>query len=122
MNEAALQYANRGRKYLAQASEELARDDLEQASEKGWGAASQLLKAVAEERGWKHGQHRNLYTVARRLAQESEDEDLRTYFAYAGELHTNFYEGLMDQEDVEYHLERVTSLVDRVEAMLNNGA
>ena len=39
---------------MEQANEELARDDLRQASEKGWGAASQIVKAVAEERGWEH--------------------------------------------------------------------
>ena len=37
--------------FLAQAHEELAKGDLQQASEKGWGAASQMVKAVAQERG-----------------------------------------------------------------------
>ena len=46
-----LAYRDQSRAYLEQANEELARDDLRQASEKGWGAASQIVKAVAEERG-----------------------------------------------------------------------
>ena len=49
-----LAYRDQSRAYLEQANEELARDDLLQASEKGWGAASQIVKAVAEERGWEH--------------------------------------------------------------------
>ena len=49
-----LAYRDQSRAYLEQANEELARDDLRQASEKGWGAASQIVKAVAEERGWEH--------------------------------------------------------------------
>ena len=44
-----LAYRDQSRAYLEQANEELARDDLRQASEKGWGAASQIVKAVASE-------------------------------------------------------------------------
>ena len=40
-----LAYRDQSRVYLEQANEELARDDLRQASEKGWGAASQIVKA-----------------------------------------------------------------------------
>ena len=52
-----LAYRDQSRAYLEQANEELARNDLRQASEKGWGAASQIVKAVAEERGWEHRGH-----------------------------------------------------------------
>ena len=45
-------YLERSRIYLAQAAEEFDRDELGQASEKGWGAAVSMVKAVAEERGW----------------------------------------------------------------------
>ena len=119
MNAAAAQYVARGRRYLAQASEELARRDLEQASDKGWGAASQLLKAAAAERNWTHGQHRQPYRIVRDLSEEIGDDEIRSEFAYAGELHTNFYEGLMTAEDVQFHLEKVRDLVGRVEGLLN---
>ena len=121
MNDAATQYAARGRKFLAQAGEELARDDLEQASEKGWGAAAQMMKAAAAERGWRHGQHRQLYEIARRLAEEVEDQSIYDLFGIASDLHTNFYEGQLAREFVELHLERITVLVERVESVLNNG-
>ena len=45
-------YRDDSRSLLAQARDELARGDVRQASEKGWGAAAQILKAVAEQRGW----------------------------------------------------------------------
>ncbi len=122
MNEAATQYVARGRKFLAQASEELARDDLEQASEKGWGAAAQMMKAVAAERGWRHGQHRVLFDVAQRLAEEVDDEAIYDSFVYANSLHANFYEGFLRPEDVDRHLQRVDELVERVETVLVNGS
>ena len=37
-------YTDRSRTYLSQASEELAKADLCQASEKGWGAAAEIVK------------------------------------------------------------------------------
>ena len=122
MNALAENYAARGRKYLAQASEELARDDLEQASEKGWGAASQMLKAVAAERGWPHGAHRHFYEIADRLADETGDEEIRVQVGLARNLHTNFYEGEMTASTIQFNLTRVTQLVERVETILANGA
>ena len=44
-------YTSRSMTYLSQASEELAKGDLCQASEKGWGAAAEMVKAVAAVRG-----------------------------------------------------------------------
>ena len=35
-----------------------------QASEKGWGAAAQGLKAIAEERGWNHNSHTLIVDIA----------------------------------------------------------
>ena len=43
-------YRSAATQLLAQARQELARGDVRQASEKGWGAAAQAVKAVAESR------------------------------------------------------------------------
>ena len=48
------QYRAAGRELLAQAKQELAAGDPRQASEKGWGAAAQMVKALAADRGWPH--------------------------------------------------------------------
>ena len=40
------------RNFLRQARDELAREDLLQASNKAWGAAAYAIKAVAEKRRW----------------------------------------------------------------------
>jgi hypothetical protein len=41
-------YTSASREFLAKAQEALELDDLAQASEKGWGAAAQMVKAVTE--------------------------------------------------------------------------
>ena len=104
---------------MTQASEELEKNDLRQASEKGWGAAAEILKALAAERGWAHQSHRSLYDAVDLLVAETGDEDARFQFAAAGQLHTNFYEGWFSLAAVEAHLREVTRFVERLEGLLS---
>ena len=122
MDEAVETYVRRGRRFLAQASLELADGDLEQASEKGWGAAAQIMKAIAEQRGWRHGQHRQLFEVARRLAEEQEDPQVVHLFQRASDLHVNFYEGRLSTEEIRTGLVRVSTLVEKVQQVLEGDA
>ena len=103
---------------MAQAREELANDDIAQASEKAWGAASQMLKAIAQQRGWPHKSHRYLYDVIRRLRRETGDPELTRLFNQATGLHSNFYENLYEAEDLEDLLPEIELLVDRLEELL----
>ena len=118
------EYVEQGRRFLNQAREELSRDDLRQASEKGWGATVQLLKAYADERGLEHDRHAKLFRVVSQLVAEADDDSLRTYFNEAGGLHENFYEGGFTFREVSSSLEQVSRFVDKVETLLNgrNGA
>ena len=111
-------YRSQSRVFLAQASEELEIGDLRQASEKGWGAAAEMLKAVAAVRGWSHHSHRSLYDAVDLLVAETGNEGIRFQFAAAGQLHTNFYEGWFSRAAVESHLIWVTRFVDTLEEVL----
>ncbi len=112
-------YAEQGRVFLKQAFEELERDDLRQASEKGWGATTQVLKAYAEERSLEHTKHRHLFGVISRLVAETNDQSFITLFGTAGTLHDNFYEGQFSTSDVRFGLEQVSQLMDTVETLLS---
>ena len=104
--------------FLTKAYEYLADGDLLQASEKGWGATAQQVKAVAESRGWPHDSHRELYRIVRQLAQETDDERLRNLFRSANDLHQNFYEGRMLADDVEDTLKDVEEIMSRLRPLL----
>ena len=86
-------YQGSGRAMMAQSRDELERGDLQQASEKGWGATAQMMKAIAESRGWEHGRHR--HQIARRLRAQVGDRDMYYLFNTASALHENFYENQM---------------------------
>ena len=102
---------------LAQGRRELAQGDTRQASEKGWGAAAQMVKAVAERRGWAHQSHAALYRVVSRLVAETGDGDIRNLFYIASALHTNFYENWDTAENVAGALDEIRRLLDKLEPL-----
>ena len=113
-------YWERSRDFLAKAYQELDHD-LAQASEKGWGAAAEMVKALADERGWEHQSHRALYHAVSRLRRETGDYDLPRLFDHASALHINFYESWYDREEVELRIQDVERFVDKVESLLAGG-
>ena len=111
-------YADASERFLAQARRELSAGDLAQASEKGWGATAQMLKAVAEQRGWEHSRHRHYHRTASRLRAETGDGDIRRLFAVASDLHENFYENDMEADLVAESLDDVAALLDKLRPLL----
>ncbi len=110
-------YRAASRRLLAQARAELAAGDVPQASEKGWGAAARMVKAVAQRRGWDHDGHGLLFRAARRLRNETGDWEIPRLFAVAGSLHANFYEDWLETESVAEMLDDVERLVDLLEPL-----
>ncbi len=100
-------YVNQAYTFLDQARQELEKDDLRQASEKGWGAAAQMAKAIAVRNGLEHTSHRHLWEVVNSL----EDEQRNKEFGLASSLHVNFYEGWMAQEQVAQYLGDIATFV-----------
>ena len=106
---------------LAQARAALARGDIRQASEKGWGAAAQMVKAVAEDRGWPHRHHGLLTQAVETLAAETNDDELADRFPIANSLHVNFYEDALSSRTIRRHLNHIEVLGYALESMLPGG-
>ena len=115
-------YRNDSWSLFAQARKELDDGDLRQASEKGWGAAALMLKAIAEQRGgdWEHSRHRHFAIAAARLRSELGNRDVMRLFNVAESLHGNYYEDHFPPavvseslDDVERFLELLDPLVRR---------
>ena len=110
-------YAEASRTFLQKARQELDEEDFVQASEKLWGAAAQMVKAVAERRGWRHDGHRPLYQVVGRLAQETGDSGLSSAFAAAQGLHFNFYENVWPREIIEDNIPVIQEFMGKLERL-----
>ena len=88
---AAADYCRQARVFLAKGREYLADDDLHQASEKGWGAAAWMAKAIAEAQGWQYNKHDEFFTVMYQAEDLSGDNRLRNLWQAANTLHGFFY-------------------------------
>ena len=99
-------YAELSQWCIAEAENYLRRGNYIQASEKGWGAVAQALKAIADDRGWKHGGHRRILDIIQQIADERHDrEELMRLFGAAQSLHTNFYEDWLDSDTIAIYME-----------------
>ena len=108
-------YAERSRWCIGEADNYLRRRNNIQASEKGWGAAAQALKAIAEERGWNHNGHGLLVDIAKQVSDEQGRMDIVAWFGTAQSLHVNFYEDSLPSDFVEAYLNVVKSLLPELE-------
>ena len=102
---------------LGQAESELSVGDARQASEKGWGAATQILKAICERRGWQHRNYKALARAVKRLEEETGDQEVRPLFRSANLLHVNFYEDAEEPQVVADGLRDVRRFIDKLDAL-----
>ena len=117
MATAAEEHVITSRELLEKALEAVDQDDLLRASEKGWGTAAHMVKGVAENRGWPHNGHRQLYQTVNRLAQESSDREIRILFNSASALHSNFYENWMPREMVEESMVQIKEFLEKLKGL-----
>ena len=84
------------RRLLEQANYELhTMGDRVQASDKASGAVAQAVKAIAEDRNWRHRSHNLRRDIVDLLADEFQQPQMRHLQAIADQLHDNYYEGLV---------------------------
>ena len=108
-------YAELSRWCIGEADNYLRMGNNIQASEKGWCAAAQALKALAEERGWNHDGHSLIADIAKQVSDEEGRTDIIAWFGTAQSLHVNFYEDSLTSDFVEAYLEVVKSLLPELE-------
>ena len=99
--------------FIAHAREELANGSRLQAGEKAWGAVVQPFKVIAEQRGWPHKSHQDVYDVASQITLEYDfDGDQVRALSDAYRVgHQNFYENY-------HHAEELADMIDRVEGLM----
>ena len=116
-------YRQQSREFLVKAREYLAVDDLHQASEKGWGAAAWMAKAVAEAQGWPYERHDEFFAVLYQSQDLTQDARLRNLRRAATELHGFFYtrKMLLRPDVIGQNLDEVGLLLDILEPLTEPG-
>ena len=106
-------YEAQAREFLAKSRDYLAAGDLLQASEKGWGAAAHMAKAVASAQGWRYESHAGFNQVLYQAWQLSGNQRIQELRTVAGILHNNYYKRKrqLDAGHIGESLEEIAELL-----------
>ena len=116
MTDTVAYHRERSRHFLALVDDELARGELEEASNKVWGAAAHAIKAVAESRGWQHHAHALLEaTVYRLVREEGAPSHLRGQYYIASYFHQRFYGGTPPADGIRYGKDTIAEFIRTLE-------
>ena len=112
-------YRQPARDFMARSWVYLQEDDLHQASEKGWGAAAWMAKAVAEAQGWRYQRHDEFFPVVRICQELADDDRLRHFGALANTLHGFYYtrKRLLNAETIRQYLADIQAMLDILEPL-----
>ena len=118
-NSAVADYRQQAREFLVKSRQYLAEDDLHQASEKGWGAAAWMAKAVSEAQGWQYRYHEQFNDVLNRARGLTGDPRLSGWRGIANDLHRYFYTRklFLDAAVIREDLDHVSQLLDILEPL-----
>jgi hypothetical protein len=105
-------------KYLREAKELVMKEDWVQAAEKGWGAASQMVKAVAAKRGRELRSHSELNEYLDELCEEMKAPELDRLWSRAIALHQNFYESWLPPRSVKRGIEDVEEFTQKLSRVI----
>lgn len=104
--------------FLALVDDELARGELEEASNKLWGAAAHAIKAVAESRDWEHNAHVLIESaVLRLIREEGAPPHIEGQYYIASHYHQRFYGGPPDAESIRYGKSVIAEFIQTLESL-----
>ena len=111
--ELAKDFLERSKSYLAQG-------DLHQASEKGWGAASHIVKAVAAANNWQYESHDEFENVVLNARQRYRQPSLLEMSRAAEALHRNYYKRtlLLNAEVIQRDVEAMETMVNTLQPFI----
>ena len=119
MRESIEDYRLQSREFLEKSQHYLADDDLHQASEKGWGAAAWMTKAVAVAQGWQYDKHEHFGEVLYQAGKITGEQRLNDLRKTANDLHGNFYQRkrFLHADLIAAALDEVATLLDLLEPL-----
>ena len=107
-------YETQSQEFLAYSRDFLAAGNLHQASEKGWGAAAHMAKAVASAQGWQYETHADFSQVMLQASRLADNPQIRELRGVLNELRQNYYKRKrhFDADAISSDLETVAKLLE----------
>jgi uncharacterized protein (UPF0332 family) len=111
-------HRERSHHFLSLVDDELVRGELEEASNKVWGAAAHAIKALAERRGWPRHAHDLLQeTILRLIAEEGAPNHLFGQYMMASAFHQRFYGNPPPAEGIRHGKDLVSEFIETLESL-----
>ncbi|MCE2500583.1 MAG: hypothetical protein J4G13_06940 [Dehalococcoidia bacterium] len=116
----AAEHAETARDFLAVSDREFAAGDHLQGSEKLYGAATQAIIAVCQQRGWRYKSHRAMQQAVTALSQEYNQLLLIGGYSAANRFHENFFHDHLEDYEIESERPAVHYFVNRLLTLLED--
>jgi hypothetical protein len=114
------EHAQTARDFLVASDREFAAGDHLQGSEKLYGAATQAIIAICQQRGWRYKSHRAMQQAVGALSREYHEPLLIGGYSAANRFHENFFHDHLEDYEIESERPAVHHFVSRVLALLDN--
>ena len=116
----AAEHAQTARDFLVASDREFAAGDHLQGSEKLYGAATQAIIALCQQRGWRYKSHRAMQQAVTALSREYDDPTLLNGYLAASKFHENFFHDNMEDYEVEANRPGVHHFVGQLLSLLDS--
>ena len=118
--QAVMDHLDLAKSFLARSKSYLAEGDLHQASEKGWGAGSHIIKAVAASNNWRYDSHDEFESVVVNARQRYRQPSLLRMSNAAEALHKNYYKRtlLLNSQAIGENIAEVEQMVNILEPFI----
>ena len=116
----AAEHAETARDFLAVSDREFAAGDHLQGSEKLYGAATQAIIAVCQQRGWRYKSHRAMQQAVTALSREYNELLLIGGYSAANRFHENFFHDHLEDYEIESERPAVHYFVNRLLTLLED--
>ena len=113
-------HAQTARDFLVASDREFAAGDQLQGSEKLYGAATQAVIAICQQRGWRYKSHRAMQQAVSELARENNDPFISAGFFAAERFHENFFHDNLEDYQIEANRPDVQQFVARLLTLLQD--
>ena len=114
------EHAQTARDFLTASDREFAAGDHLQGSEKLYGAATQAVIAICQQRVWRYRSHRAMKNAVTDLAREYGVGLISGGFIAAERFHENFFHDHLEDYEMEADRPVVHQFVDRLLALLDS--
>jgi hypothetical protein len=115
-------YVATGTHYLENAGQFVSQKELRKASELLWGAVSQYVKALAATDGLLFTGHRQIRNYVRQSSIERHEPRLLRDFVLLEDLHRNFYDEKIAEDDFPVFLEATQSFIDYLTQLIRSAS